>query len=187
MELDSKNRRSFPSLASGMVMKFLSSNGECFKEKLLEFPPAKELESSELLVVCIDDDDRIVAACGVRSLFNILTLHVKEGYRGRRVGTQLLRKTIQAAKKRRLGFITLTVSSGNIVAFQLYCKFGFKELMSLRKSRQVLMLLPLTFTGKLAYAFFHMLCLLLPNTFLLYVHSWFYQRTLTASVSSKKN
>lgn len=167
-------------------MKFLLSNGEYSKKKGLNFPVAQELASSKVLVVCTIGE-KIVAACGMRSLLNILVLYVREGYRGQGIGTQLLTKTIQAAEKRRLGFITLSVSSGNIVAFRLYCKFGFKEVMVLRKSRQVLMMLPLTLMGKLTYAFFHTLRFLLPNTFLLFVHSWLYRRTLERPLCSKKN
>lgn len=159
-------------------MKFLSSNGEYFREKILGFPFAVELTSSKLLVVCADGEDKIVGACGVRSLLNVLAgLYVKEDYRGYGVGKKLVEKTIKAAEKRRLGFLTLTVSHDN-VAFHIYTKFGFKEVMFLKRSRQKLMVRPLTFMWKLAYAFFSRICFLLPNTFLSYVHVWLYRRTL---------
>ena len=174
------------SLLRGMTMKFLLSNGEYSRKNGLDFPVAQELATSKLLVVCTEADEKIVAVCGIRSLLNVLVLHVREGYRRQGIGTQLLTRAIQAAEKRRLGFITLSVSSDNVVAFHLYCKFGFKEVMVLRKSRQVLMMLPLTLMGKLTYAFFHMPCLLLPNTFLLFVHSWLYRRTLRARYVRRK-
>jgi len=159
-------------------MKFLLINGEYFTEKKRDFPTPEEFASSRLLVVCTKNDDNIVGACGIRSLLNILVLYVKKDHRGRGVGTELLRKTIQEAEKRRLGFITLSLSSNNIVAFRLYCRFGFKEVMFLRKSDLILMMLPLTSVGKLAYAFFHMVRFLLPNTFLTYVHTWLYKGTV---------
>ena len=159
-------------------MKLISNSGEYSRKKAFDFPIAQELASSKVLVVCRKKGE-IIAACGMRSPLNILVIHVREGYRGRGIGKELLTKTIEAAEKRRLGFISLTVSSDNIVAFHLYSKFGFKEVASLRETRQILMMLPLTFIGKLAYVIFHTLCLLLPNPFLLYTHSWLYQRTLT--------
>lgn len=162
----------------GMIMKFLLSNREYYEKKGLDFPVAQELASSKLLVVCTERDEKIVAACGMRGLLNVLVLYVREGYRGQGIGTQLLKKTIQAAEKRRLGFITLSVSSDNVVAFHLYCKFGFREVLFLRKSHKILMILPLTLIGEIAYAFFRMMHFILPNTFLSYVHSWLYRKTL---------
>ena len=161
-----------------MIVKFLLSNGEYFREKVGGFPLAREFTLSGLLVVCTENDERVVAACGIRGLLNSLVLYVKEGYRGRRVGAQLLRKTIQAAEKRQLAFVTLSVSSANVVAFHLYSKCGFKEVLFLRKSSQILMMLPLTFRGKLVCAIFRMIGSLLPNTFLSYLHLWLYNRTL---------
>lgn len=161
----------------GVTMKFVLWDGKYYEEKFLDFPVAKEFASSKLLVVCTENG-KIVAVCGMRSLLNVLNLYVTEGYRGHGIGTQVLKKAMQAAKKRRLGFITLTVYEDNTVAFDLYRKFGFKEVLLLRKSRQILMIVPLKFTGKITYVFFRMIRLLIPNAFLSCVHSWLYRRTL---------
>ncbi len=144
----------------------------------MNFPLGKEFASSSLLVVSTNDADEIVAACGIRSLLNILVLFVKENCRGHGIGAQLLRKTIETAERRRLGFITLSVSSDNIIASRLYCRFGFKEVMFLRKSHKTLMMLPLTSGWELTCAFIRVIGFLLPNTFLSYVHLWLYRRTL---------
>lgn len=161
-----------------MAATFLIVDGEYLKDKGLDFPVARELEASKLLVVCVEEDAKVVGACGVRSPSNILVLHVREGYRGQGIGTQLLVKTIQAAKNQGLGFITLTVYFDNLVATNLYNKFGFQEIVFLRKSNQVLMILPFTSTGKLYHLLFRAVCSLMPNIFLSQVHSRLYRKTL---------
>jgi len=163
-------------LAQVTIMRFFMSNGEAFKEKCRDFPVAKEFTSSKMLAVCIDGDN-VVAACGVRSLLNVLNLYVREAYRGRGIGTQLLMITIEAAKKRKLGFIALTVSQDNFVAFRMYRRLGFKETVFLKKSRQMLMVFPLSLVSRLAYAPFSTIRFL-PNSVLSYVHSWLYRKTL---------
>ena len=157
-------------------MKFLVSNGETFREKCLDLPVAKEFASSKLLAVCIDGD-RVVAACGVRSPLNVLNLYVREPYQGQGIGTQLLMIAIEASKKRKLGFVALTVSQDNVVAFRMYRKLGFEETVFLRRSRQILMVLPLTRVSTLAFAPFKAIRFL-PNSVLSYVHSWLYGKSL---------
>jgi len=159
-------------------MKFFLSTGEVFKEKCLDFPVAREFTSSKLLAVCIDGDN-VVAACGLRSLLNVLNLYVREAYRGRGIGTQLLMMTVEVAKKRKLGFITLTVSQDNVVAFRMYQRLGFRETVFLKKSRQILMVLPLSLMSKLAYGPSSTIRFL-PNNVLSYVHSWLYRKTLVS-------
>ena len=159
-------------------MKFFLSNGEYFKEKLQFLPFAKEFMSSRLLVICTEGGDKIVGVCGVRSLLNIAVLYVRKNYRGGGVGSRLLKRTIEAAEKRPPNFVTATISSENAVIFHILCKLGFKEVLFLKKSRQVLMVTSTTRMGRLACGCFHMIGLLLPNNLLSYVHSWLYARTL---------
>jgi len=178
LELGNKDALCHSTHAPDTIMKFLLIKGEYFRERSQGFPTPWEFASSGLLVVCTEDDKEIVAACGIRSLLNVLVLHVKEGHRGRGVGAQLLKKTIEEAKKRRLGFITLSVSSDNAVAFNLYHRFGFKEITLLKKPKLILMMLPLTCMGKLAYGFSHIIRCLVPSMFLAYTHMWLYRRTV---------
>jgi len=177
MELASKDARSYVMLARRTGVKFLLSDGKHLKEKVRSFPLAEELASSGLLVVGAKNDDTIVAACGIRSMLNILVLYVARGYRGHGVGAQVLRTTIHAAERRGLNFITLSVSPDNVAALYLYSKSGFRQVVFLEKTRLMVMMLPLTFVGKLAHVFFR-LTSLLPNTFLAYVHTWLYKQTI---------
>jgi GNAT superfamily N-acetyltransferase len=159
-------------------VKSLSGDGKQLRKRVQGFPLASELASSKLLVVFVVNDNDVVAACGIRSLFNVLVLHVEEGYRGRGLGTQVLTKTIDVAQKRELNFITLSVSSDNIVAFHLYSKCGFKETAYLRKPNLILMMIPLNRKGRFVYEFLKDVCFLLPNSFLTRVHEWLYKRTV---------
>lgn len=160
-------------------MRFLLSNGEHYREKILSFPFATELASAKLLVVCVDGEDKVVGACGIRSMLNIMAgLYVKEEHRGRGLGKLLFEKTFEAGEKRRLGFLTLTVSPDN-VADNIVHQFKFKQLVFLKRSRQKLMVYPLAFVWKLAFAFLSRICFLLPNTCWSYIHTWLYRRTLS--------
>ena len=158
-------------------MKFVLSDGEQMREKLQEFPRGKLMTLSKVLVVAMNNSD-IVAACGVRGMFNILSLNVKEGYRGRGIGTQILEKTIIAARKRNLGFITLTVFSNNIPALHLYSKYGFKEVAYVKKFRFKIMMLPLSFKAKPLCTLLHRICSKLPDTFLVHASGWAHDLTI---------
>jgi len=159
-------------------MRFILSNGEQMRESVQEFPVANELSCSKILVTCVANDLGVIAACGIRSMFNVLVLYVKEGYRGQRIGMQTLEKTVYAAKKRGLSFITLSVSSNNIPAFHLYSRLGFKKIVHLRKPDLVVMMLPIKLKGKISHVFLHLTCFALPNILLAYFHDWLYKRTL---------
>jgi len=166
------------SLAHGVTMKFFLSNGEYFRERLRGFPFASSFVPSELLVVCIDDADRIVGVCGVRSWLNIAVSYVREDYRGRGIGSRQLKIAIEVAEKRPPYFVTGTVSSENAVALHVNRKLGFKEVLFLKKSRLILMVTCRTRMGRLACAFFCLIGLLLPNNFLSYVHWSLYSKSL---------
>jgi GNAT superfamily N-acetyltransferase len=164
-------------IARKTSVKFLLSDGKHFGEKVRSFPLAEELTSSGLLVVGTKNDDTVVAACGIRSVLNILVLYVERDLRGHGVGAQVLRATIESAEKRKLHFITLSVSPNNAAALHLYLKAGFRQIVFLEKPQLVIMVLPLTLVGKLAQIFFRVASLL-PNTLLAYAHTRLYKRSI---------
>lgn len=159
-------------------MKFILSSKEVFKSELRSIPWANAFLPSKILVVCVDDGS-FGAVCGIRSVFNILTLYVCEQWRGRGIGSQILAKTISMARERRLGFILLGVFYDNVRAFRLYSRFGFKEVVYLRKLGLRVMMLPLDFLGEVAYVFLCGITLLLPNMFWTYVAQWVHDRTVS--------
>jgi len=158
-------------------VKLLSGNGKQLGKRVQDFPLASELASSGLLVVLVDRNGNAVAACGIRSLFNVLVLYVNEDYRRRGLGTEVLVKTLDAARKHGLNFVTLSVSSDNAAAYRIYSTQGFKELVHLRKPDLILMINPLNREGWFVYEFLKGLCALLPSSFLTSVHGWLYKRT----------
>ena len=159
-------------------MKFILSSKEVFKSELLSIPWVNAFLPSKILVVAVDDGS-FGAVCGIRSVFNILTLYVCEQWRGRGVGSQILEKTIGMARERRLGFVLLGVFYNNVRAFRLYSRFGFKEVVYLRKSGLRIMMLPINFVGEVAYLFLCAITLLLPNLFWTYAAQWVHNTTVS--------
>jgi len=146
---------------------------------LANIPWVNAFLPSKILVVGVDDKSNVAAVCGIRSLFNILTLYVCEQCRGLGIGSQILAKTIGMARERRLGFILLGVFYDNVRAFRLYSRFGFKEVVYLRKSGLRVMMLPMNFIGEITYLFLCNVTLLLPNLFWAYAAQWVHNATVS--------
>jgi len=159
-------------------MKFVFGLREAFRSGLLDIPWVNAFLASKILVAGMKDDGGIVAVCGIRSVLNILTLYVCKEWRGRRIGSQILKKTIDMARERHLGFILLGVFYDNIRAFRLYSKFGFKEVVYLRKSGLRVMMLPLDFVGDVTYVSLRGIISLLPNVFWAYAAHWVHNVTV---------
>lgn len=155
-------------------MKLIVSNGETFKDRLQNFPWAGNFAPSKILVVGMNDGS-IIATCGIRSVLNILTLYVGEGYRGQRIGMRILKETIEAARKRNLSFIVLCVLKDNMPALHLYLKSGFREIVRFEKS--ILMMFPLTTRGKLVYSFLSSISPKLPALLIVHVANWIEKKT----------
>jgi predicted GNAT family acetyltransferase len=134
---------------------------------------------SKILVAGVDDEDRVEAVCGIRGAFNILTLYICERCRGRGIGNQILRKAIDIARERRLEFVLLGVSCDNVRAFHLYRKFGFREVVCLRKSSLRVMMLPMDPVGEFVYLFLCGLTRSLPNVFWTYAAQWVHDITVS--------
>ena len=160
-------------------MKFFLSNGKYFAERLQGLPFATEFASSKILVVCTDAAGRIAGVCGIRSLFNIAVLYVRKDYRGKGIGFQLLKKAIETAERQPPNFVTATIAANNAVIFHILCKLGFKQVLFLSKSHQILMVTSATRMGRLACAFLQGVRLLFSDKLISYVHFWLYTRTLS--------
>jgi len=151
-------------------MKFIVGSGEQFKGKMLGFPNrfANAFLSSKMLTVCTMKNDDVVAACGILTLSNYVLYYVKEAYRGQGLGTQIIEKTIDAARKRGLIFLHSSASTNNVPSLRLQGKF-FRKIVYLKKWEYLITMLPLTFKGELLYTFLHLTCSKLPETFLAYI------------------
>jgi GNAT superfamily N-acetyltransferase len=150
-------------------LKFVFGSGEAFRSRLSDIPWIDAFLPSKILVAGVDENGEVEAICGIRGVFNILTLYVREQWRGRGVGTQILEKAINMARKRRLGFVLLGVARDNLRAFSLYGKFGFRHVVYLKRTEVRIMMLPTDLAGEFAYMFLRDITRLLPNTFWTYV------------------
>jgi [ribosomal protein S18]-alanine N-acetyltransferase len=78
----------------------------------------------------VEDGEKIIGYCGVWIVVDeahITNIAVLPEYRGRKLGDALLSKVIQMAKELGTRSITLEVRVTNIVAQNLYRKYGFEN------------------------------------------------------------
>jgi GNAT superfamily N-acetyltransferase len=146
---------------------------------LSDIPWANVFLPSKILVVCVNNNGDVVAVCGIRSVFNIITLYVCEKWRGKGVGTKTFKRTITIAKKRHISFILFGVYYNNIPILRLTSKFGCKDIMSLKKSNIGFKIIPLNFLGHIAYISLRVITSLLPNVFWTYVAQRVHDRTIS--------
>lgn len=78
----------------------------------------------------IEDGEKIIGYCGVWIVVDeahITNIAILPEYRGRKLGDALLARVIQMAKEMGAQSMTLEVRVGNLVAQNLYRKFGFEN------------------------------------------------------------
>lgn len=83
-----------------------------------------------LFIVAADEDDRIVgelSAFGRENRPAEIGMSVAKGWRGRGVGTALMRTCVEWARERAIHKLALQVWPHNDVALHLYEKFGFER------------------------------------------------------------
>lgn len=81
-------------------------------------------------------NEKIVGYCGLWVIIDeahITNIAVLPEYRGKKLGEELLKKTIQIAKEQGAASMTLEVRVSNKIAQNLYAKFGF-QIGGLRKN-----------------------------------------------------
>jgi len=149
-------------------MKFILGNGELLRNRLETFPERYKngFSSSQILVICVTNDNEVVGACGISKISNYALAYLKEKYRGRGLGTKLEGKTYSEARKHGLDFVAGAIHLWNLPARRVASKVGYREVVQLRDFGYVLLMIPFTFKGELLYAFLHALCSKLPRTFL---------------------
>jgi len=151
-------------------MKLILGNGEQLREKLKDFPSPWIiwLLAAKILVIGVIDD-KIVAAHGIRGMFNTVTLYVKEGYRGRGIGERMFEKLINAARNQGFHFLTAAVFRQNMVALNLFSKFGCRVINTSKKCSDVIIVCPLTLKGDLICRVLRAVCSVIPGEFLMQV------------------
>lgn len=162
-------------------MRFFVGKGRQFEKKLQDFPPpwASFLRASKILVIGVVNDD-VVAAYGIRSMLNVMTLYVKEGYRNQGIGRQMWEKAYDAAQKRGVHFFT-----GELPFQHLHSKYGLLLFSEYRcrvikrfdKRKTVLIMCPFTIEGDIFYVFLHIMCSMVPAELLRQITDWLSKRT----------
>jgi hypothetical protein len=150
-------------------MKFIVGNGELLKEKIENFPWSDYFLASRVLVLLVTDDNSVIGACGLRSIFDIRATYIKREYRGRGLGIKLQDVTTDAARRRGHHFIISCVFypfKHRPHSHSVNPKSGFREVTRLKDPKIVIFMLPLTPLGKLAYYFLRTVFPMLPNVVL---------------------
>lgn len=104
----------------------------------IEFRTQKNAWNAQSLIECFDDSYLIIGLFNSQSLIgfsviyntkyttDLLTIGVDPDFQGKKLGSLLLRNTLLAALKNQVQECFLEVRVSNIVAQNLYKKFGFK-------------------------------------------------------------
>ncbi len=89
-----------------------------------------ELENPNSIYFIIKENDEICGFIGILQVLDtadIMNIVIKKSYRGRGLSKILLEYIINYCKENNIKKINLEVSSKNIVAINLYKKYGFEE------------------------------------------------------------
>ena len=158
-------------------MKFILTRGSQVREKLEGFPLnfRNDFMFSKILVLCMTNDNTVAGACGILSLSNYGPVSfVKEEYRRKGIGPQLIEKTIRAARNQGLSFILGSAPAYYVrMVWSLHVKFGFRVIIVLESSNYVILMLPLNYKGEFLYAILYAVCSKLPQSLVDYTIDFF--------------
>lgn len=95
----------------------------------------KKISEGKAVLLFVFDGDKLIGVSGtelkdkVSSHEGVLGISVADGYRGKGIGKKLFELNISESEKNLKGLrlITLGVFSNNLLAQQMYKKFGFTE------------------------------------------------------------
>jgi len=89
----------------------------------------EELDNPNTVYYVAEINKNIVAYCGmwiITGEAHITNIAVDPLYRGRRIGSGLMRRIMEVAREKKLTGITLEVREGNTSAISMYKRFGFR-------------------------------------------------------------
>ena len=139
-------RKDVPSLLKAMD----SVAREGYHLIITQAPPRKEFLKSVLESIrkkvthfVALDGDKVVGWCHIRLQGHPTMNHVGSlvmglalGYRGKGIGTRLIRQCLLDARRRKLEFVRLQVFATNKAALKLYGRMGFRREGLLRNARK---------------------------------------------------
>ena len=102
---------------------------DCFVDPWSKESIRKELKNNLARYLVAQLDDKIVGYVGVWFVVDeghITNVAVHSDYRGKKVGDKLVKQMVELCKENNIVAMTLEVRASNIVAQNLYRKYGFK-------------------------------------------------------------
>jgi ribosomal-protein-alanine N-acetyltransferase len=107
----------------------------CFKDYWSKDAFLKELKNDVSKYLVAKIDEKVVGYVGIWLILDeghITNVAVHSDYRGKKIGDELIKSLIEVCKENEIKSMTLEVRVSNIVAQNLYKKYGFK-LAGIRK------------------------------------------------------
>ena len=102
---------------------------DCFVDPWSKESIRKELKNNLARYLVAQLDDKIVGYVGIWFVVDeghITNVAVHSDYRGKKIGDKLVKEMIELCKENNIVAMTLEVRASNIVAQNLYRKYGFK-------------------------------------------------------------
>ena len=101
----------------------------CFEDYWSKDSFKKELSNNLAKYLVAKIDNKVVGYVGIWFVVDeghITNVAVHEDYRGQKIGDQLIKELVQVCKNNKIISMTLEVRASNVVAQNLYKKYGFK-------------------------------------------------------------
>jgi len=101
----------------------------CFEDYWSKDSFKKELSNKLAKYLVAKVDNKVVGYVGIWFVVDeghITNVAVHEDYRGQKIGDQLIKELVEVCKNNKIVSMTLEVRASNVVAQNLYRKYGFK-------------------------------------------------------------
>ena len=101
----------------------------CFEDYWSKDSFKKELSNNLAKYLVAKIDNKVVGYVGIWFVVDeghITNVAVHEDYRGQKIGDQLIKELVEVCKNNKIVSMTLEVRASNVVAQNLYRKYGFK-------------------------------------------------------------
>lgn len=102
---------------------------DCFVDPWSKEAIRQELKNNLARYIVAEIDGKVVGYVGVWFVLDeghITNVAVHSDYRGKKIGDKLIKELVELCKENNMSAITLEVRVSNIVAQNLYKKYGFK-------------------------------------------------------------
>ena len=95
------------------------------KESLMDF-----LNREDVVFLAAEENGEILGYCGYLKIIDeadILNVAVKEGHRGKHIGSDMIQKLLEEGNRQGIFRFTLEVRQSNLTAIHIYEKAGFRS------------------------------------------------------------